>query len=186
MNQKDLIIHLYNRDCDPEEDDVLSIDDDVVTFPLRSTTGAVVGLHTYRPDAPKSNPKQPSQAKYFTHIPNRGNKHKPGVAYDVMSLDYKVPYVFLTEGIFDHFTIKRAGFNSLPALCNNPRHYRDLLFCLPFKYIIAVCEGDAAGDLLKRVSTHHMKLPYATDPNDLGASNMEVLLGEYLFDTLRF
>lgn len=180
MNNNSLTAHLYSRDCNPNEDDILSVSDTTAVFPLLSTTGALLGIHTYSPDAPKSNPKHPSQGKYWTYVPNRDNKHKPGIIYGASSLDYSVPYVFLVEGIFDHFTVKRAGYNSIPVLTNNPQHLKNLLFCLPFKYIIAICEGDKAGNMLKKVATHHMKLDENTDPNSLGVSIMSEKIKTFL------
>jgi hypothetical protein len=174
--------HLLDRDCFPDEDRVVVDEAEMAaTFYLYTATGQMAGYHVYKPNAPKK-AERPRDAKYFTHMAKHG-KHITPALYDFDCLDFSKDYLMITEGMFDHFTLKRAGFNSVPALNNNPQHLKNLLFQLPFKRIIAIEDGDSAGSMLSRVATHTFKCPNDQDPNDLGYDNMAVLLGE-VFDDL--
>lgn len=161
--------HLVNRDLSIFIDDVfINYPEQVVTFPLWNLSGRLVGYHTYRPDGPKHDHVKPHLAKYFTFVTKDGTKHSQMTPYGLPELDYSSPIVCLTEGIFDCLTVRRAGFNSLAALTNNPKPLRNLLFMLPFPIIVGVLDGDSAGSKLSKCCTHTITCPPDKDANDMG------------------
>ena len=175
--------HLIDRDVDIMTDNFM-VDDEsnCAVFPLYNLVGQFVGFHQYKPYGPKRDHKHPTDSKYFTYLSKPDHKHACAVPYGLDHIDYSANYLCIVEGIFDYFTLKRAGFNAIAVLMNNPKPMRNLLLCLPFNHIIAVVDGDVAGARLGKFGTKVMHCPPNTDPNELGINYMSNFLGEFIND----
>lgn len=138
-------------------------------FPLYTLTGQLVGFQRYNPNGCKRSQETP---KYFTLAKNKNT------AYGVHLLNPKQKVCFLVEGVFDATPLHALGANALAVLSNNPTNLRSWLRSLGY-YLVALCEGDAAGKKLASLADTAVFLPDGRDPGDMPDEWFKQLLEEF-------
>lgn len=141
----------------------LFIDDElnVATFMLYNLSGEIVGYQHYNPAGSKSvrgaGSADKSQVKYFTYVTRAGETKKIAL-WGVDTIRYDVPYLFLTEGIFDAVKLHNENLPAVATLCNDPKTLGSLFRSLG-KTIICVMDRDQAGIKLKRWADVQLIVP---------------------------
>lgn len=145
-------------------------EDELLTFPLWSSTGQLLGYQQYdwREDKLCNND---SKGRYYTY------RRKDWLTFwglEFIDLSSTEP-LYVVEGIWDAFSILNSGHRCIAVLSNNPQQLKNLLRCLPCK-TIALCDGDKAGEMLSRVTDQRISLPTDKDCNDLSLSEIKDLI----------
>lgn len=144
--------------------------EEVVTFPLWTTTGMFVGYQRYNWKADKLK-NNDNKGKYYTY---RRKDVLTCWGLEYIDLSSKEP-LYVTEGVWDAISVMNTGRRSVAVLSNNPQQLKGLFSMLPCK-VVAVCEGDKAGRMLSRVCDDSVFLPDNTDPNEMNLSDLDKLL----------
>lgn len=131
--------HLKSRGMKPENYNIW-YGKNIITFPLYSFGGQLIGYQQYRPDAPK-HAENPKEARYFTRMYGNGQS--------VWGLDAPLydddRIIFLTESIFKSTAIHNIGRNSWAILGSNISiKLLQQLRLLPFEFI-CIGDNDKAG-----------------------------------------
>jgi hypothetical protein len=134
----------------------------VVSFPLYTLTGKLVGFQYYRPFAdPKQNKAHPELGKYFPDV----NEFDVPL-WGTEKYDPHQQTCYLVEGIFDAVRFHNLGLNCLAVLCNNPKHARAQLKALGCR-LVAVCDNDVPGRKLAGFADNFIICDGAKDPGDM-------------------
>lgn len=146
-------------------------DKEIITFPLWSSTGQLLGYHQYnwKVDKLKNND---GRGRYHTY------RIKDWLTFwglDMISLSSKEP-LYVVEGVWDAISVLNIGYRCISVLSNNPKQLKNLLNCLPCK-TIAICDGDEAGKMLTRVCDDYIILPQNKDCNDFNPEELRLFLG---------
>ena len=172
MEEETFTRHLTRRGLDSKYTSKVYIDrlDEIVTFPLWSCTGQLLGYQKYDWNADKLR-NNDTKGKYYTY------RRKDWLTFwglDLIDLSSVEP-LYLVEGVWDAVSVNNAGFRCIAVLSNNPQQLKNLLNCLPCK-TIALCDGDKAGKMLSRVTDERIILPEDKDPNDMTQQELIELL----------
>jgi DNA primase len=164
--------HLTNRGLNPYLEDKVYIDyiAEIVTFPLWSSTGQLLGYQMYNWNADKLR-NNDTKGKYYTY------RRKDWLTFwglDFIDLSSSEP-LYVVEGVWDAVSVLNAGYRCIAVLSNNPQQLKGLLNCLPCK-TIALCDGDKAGKMLSRVTDSRVVLPEGKDCNDMASEEIKELL----------
>ncbi len=151
--------------------------DNTVTFGLWNLSGALVGFQQYKPLADKKYASNPSNMKYFT-IAGKIDSYSKLLAFGVELLDVKQPVVFVVEGIFDAVPLHNKNINAIATLSNNPKHLKSWVRSLGYK-VVALCEGDEAGQKLANIADESVYLPEGKDPADMSDTWFNNLINTY-------
>lgn len=147
----------------------------LLSFPMYNLSGQLQGYQRYNYKAEK---KKRNEGKYYSYT-------SANSMFGLEFLDYSVPVLFVTEGVFDACTLMHFG-NAVAVLCNNPKQLKQQLSLLPF-YTVAVCDGDSAGFKLRNYTNDYIILPENEDVNSImttkGLSAVKELLGKYAGET---
>lgn len=164
--------HLINRGLKPSFYSKVYIDyrREVVTFPLWSCTGQLLGYQKYdwRENKLRNNDRQ---GRYYTY------RRKDWLTFwglDCIDLTSKEP-LYVVEGVWDAVSVLNAGYRCIAVLSNNPQQLKNLLKCLPCK-TVALCEGDKAGRMLSRVCDTAIYLQEMKDCNDMTEKEIKLML----------
>ncbi len=149
----------------------------VVTFGLWNLSGQLVGFQQYKPLAGKGRCENLSDMRYF-NIAGKVGKHSKLLAFGVELLDTKQRVLFLAEGVFDVTPLHNRGVNALATMTNNPTHLKSWLRSLGY-YIVALCEGDSAGQKLANVADEAVYLPEGKDPAEMSDEWFDELINKY-------
>ncbi|MFA6525975.1 MAG: toprim domain-containing protein [Candidatus Buchananbacteria bacterium] len=126
-----------------------------VNFLIYNFSGQIIGVQKYDP---------------FNHLKNNGGRYKTYIGkspdgqqkiavWGLQFYRHDMPYVFLTEGIFDAIRIINSGFPALALLsCDASRSTKHWLKILPQKKI-AILDSNKAGKKLVRFSDFHRAVP---------------------------
>jgi hypothetical protein len=152
----------------------INLKEQICSFKLWNLSGQFVGFQQYNyVGDKKANNKE--DGKYWTIL----NK-KIGL-FGLEYLNYKLPYLFITEGVFDAISLLSYG-NAIAVLSNKPDQMSEQIKLLPFKKI-AVCDGDKAGESLAKFSDTAIMCPVGEDANSLMQKGMlEALIKDYKVD----
>lgn len=145
---------------------------EIVTFPLWSSTGQLLGYQQYdwRADKLRNND---FKGRYYTY------RRKDWLSFwglDSIDLSSTEP-LYVVEGIWDAVSVMSAGYRCIAVLSNNPQQLKNLLNCLPCK-TVALCDGDKAGKMLSRVCDDRIVLPDGVDCNDMSSIEIKEMLGD--------
>lgn len=157
-------------------------ENNVATFLLYTWTGKLIGFHQYKPLAPKKHAKglKPNEMKYFPHCLQGSHAY-----WGADTIDHSKRLVLVTEGVFDAISLHNAGFNCIAALGNNPTALRNMVYTNTQYEFVPVCDGDSAGMLLAKYSSHGrmVVMPYGKDCGDYAL--MPTVLSDYIHSALR-
>ena len=160
--------HLRERGVDPNRTQVI-VDEETgtATFLLFNLSGQLVGYQRYNPSASKERNNDP-YGRYFTQRGEEGERKKGKkkiAVWGLESTEWKDPYIFVTEGIFDAIKVQNAGHPAIAILSNASPGLRSWLKALR-KYVIVIEDNDAAGVKLGSLGDVSVTVP---DPyKDLG------------------
>ncbi|AGN51472.1 hypothetical protein VPLG_00033 [Vibrio phage eugene 12A10] len=165
--------HLLRRGLFVEYLDNVFIDytEEIVTFPLWSCTGQLLGYQKYDWSADKLR-NNDNKGKYYTY------RRKDWLTFwglDFADLSSTEP-LYLVEGVWDAVSVLNAGYRCIAVLGNNPQQLKNLLNCLPCS-TVALCDGDKAGKMLSRVCDDRIILPDGKDCNDMSKQEIRKILG---------
>lgn len=146
-----------------------------VTFPLWSLTGRFVGMQAHKPLAGGFQREKPSEARYFTLLPDPASRL---TAFGVDLLDSTQKVLFLAEGVFDVSPLHCRGINALAVLSNNPKHLKSWLHSLGY-FLVALVEDDAAGKKLANIAHEAIYLEDGKDPGDMPDVWFDSLVNNY-------
>lgn len=153
--------HLRKRGVDPDKIQVvIDKSNNLATFFLYNLSGQLVGYQRYNPAGDKTHGAHGNTLakRYFTWITKESPKVSKIAVWGLEYLDDAVPYVFVTEGIFDAVKLINAGQPAVAVLANNPQPLRTWFQVFP-KKTIAVEDNDAAGSKLGNVTDYRIKVP---------------------------
>lgn len=145
-------------------------EDELLTFPLWSSTGQLLGYQQYDWKADKLR-NNDCKGKYYTY------RRKDWLTFwglELIDLSSTEP-LYIVEGIWDAISVLSAGYRCIAVLSNNPQQLKGLLNCLPCK-TIALCDGDKAGKMLSRVCDDRVVLPDGKDCNDMTVTEIKEIL----------
>lgn len=174
----DIEQNLRDRGVDPTKTEVI-VDKQTnrATFLLYNLSGSLVGYQRYDPNQGKV---RDNMGRYFTYIGSEGDYKKLAV-YGTQTIEQSVPYLFLVEGIFDCIKIHNAGYPGIAVLGNNPKILKSWISILN-KKIIVICDNDAAGNSLKKLSKINFTTP--SPYKDLGEMPQQEV-NKFLKDVLK-
>ncbi len=145
---------------------------EIVTFPLWSCTGQLLGYQKYDWNADKLR-NNDNKGKYYTY------RRKDWLTFwglDLINLSSEEP-LYVVEGVWDAISVLNSGYRCIAVLSNNPQQLKCILNCLPCK-TVALCDGDKAGRMLSRVCDSMLELPEGTDCNDMASKQIKEFLKE--------
>jgi DNA primase len=159
----DFYYHLLKRGWSPYIKSWVDWDQELITFPIYTIDGKMVGYQKYNWKEDKT---RDNQARYYTYA---DKAYKNCVVY---GLDNCFGYgpVFITEGIWNALRITNCFRDSLAMLCNNPSKQTKqwLKMVYPNRTIVAICDNDEAGKLLGRSADYSFVAPIEYgDINDM-------------------
>lgn len=147
---------------------------EVITFPLWTTNGKLVGYQRYdwRADKLRSND---TKGKYYTY---RDKNILSCWGIDCNDLT-SAEDLFVVEGIWDAISVINTGRRCVAVLSNNPQNLKTWFRTLPCR-TVALCDGDKAGKMLSRVCDKAITMPQGVDCNDMSLLELNEYLKEKL------
>ena len=147
-------------------------EEELLTFPLWTTTGKLVGYQQYNWNADKLR-NNDHKGKYWTY-----RRKDTLTAWGLDCLDlFSTETLYIVEGVWDAISVINTGRRCLAVLANNPQQLKPWLSCLPCK-VVALCDGDKAGKMLGRCADEMVVLPEDTDPNEMSMEDLNLFLQE--------
>lgn len=167
-----LVKHLLSRNYDPTRyvNQVLDIDNRVLTVYLTNVAGQFVGFQQYRPEVTAKKTNHPSEARYFTYSQRGVN-----ACWGLETLDYSKHHLFLVEGIFKASALHMLGYNALALLTSNPKPMKSWVHTLPFE-LVGIGDGDSAGRHMAKIAGKGFQSEKDLDEYTL--SDLESLINE--------
>lgn len=143
-----LIKHLLTRNYDPTRyvNQVLDMDEAVLTVYLTNLSGQFSGFQQYRPTVESKRLNDPRDARYFTYSQRGVN-----ACWGLETLDRRKKDLFLVEGIFKASALHMLGYNALALLTANPKPMKSWLHTLPYN-LIGIGDNDKAGKGMIRIA----------------------------------
>jgi len=139
LTNEELLEHLIGRGL--QSLDGVIIGDGRAHFLLYSLSGKLVGYQRYNPigDKKSHSNKIGEDAKYYTYMAKGENSF-----WGAHSFNSGLPYIFITEGIFNAVKAQNAGHPCLAMLSSCPsKSSVGFLNMLPQRKII-ICDNDGA------------------------------------------
>lgn len=165
-----ILQHLHSRYLDTSLHTVwVNENEGAATLPLWNLSGQLVGYQRYRPNSTKERRNDPREGRYFTRV----KESRVGVwGLESWKLSSTL---FITEGIFDAARISYLGYAAVATLSSNisPSTSSWLAVVRSYRFVVAVCDNDAAGrSLSKYGTTSHIVESY----KDLGEASESYVL----------
>lgn len=136
-----LIKHLLTRNYDPTRyvNQVLDMDEAVLTVYLTNLSGEFSGFQQYRPTVESKRLNDPRESRYFTYSQRGVN-----ACWGLETLDPLKRDLYLVEGIFKASALHMIGYNALALLTANPKPMKSWLHTLNHN-LIGIGDNDKAG-----------------------------------------
>ena len=143
-----LIKHLLSRNYDPSRyvNQVLDLEDSVLTVYLPNLAGQLVGFQQYRPLVDSKRLNDAREARYFTYSQRGVN-----ACWGLETLDPNKRDLFLVEGIFKASALHMLGYNALALLTANPKPMKSWLRTLNHN-LVGVGDADSAGRYMAKIA----------------------------------
>lgn len=143
-----LIKHLLSRNYDPSRyvNQVLDVDNCVLTVYLTNLNGKFVGFQQYRPLVKEKKVNNATDARYFTYSQRQTN-----ACWGIETLDNRKKDLYLVEGIFKASALHMLGHNALALLTANPVPMKSWLHTLPYN-LIGIGDNDKAGRYMQKIA----------------------------------
>lgn len=158
-----LVKHLLTRNYDPTRyvNQVLDIDNSVLTVYLTNLCGQFVGFQKYQPLVKEKRTNHPSEARYFTYCQRQVN-----ACWGLETLDHRKKDIFLVEGIFKASALHMLGYNALALLTSNPKPMKSWLHTLDHN-LVGIGDADSAGRYMSRIAGQGFQSDLDLDEMDL-------------------
>lgn len=143
-----LIKHLLTRNYDPSRyvNQVLDLEDSVLTVYLPNLAGQLVGFQQYRPLVDSKRLNDARDARYFTYSQRGVN-----ACWGLETLDPNKRDLFIVEGIFKASALHMLGYNALALLTANPKPMKSWLRTLNHN-LVGIGDGDSAGRYMAKIA----------------------------------
>lgn len=143
-----LVKHLLTRNYDPTRyvNQVLDMDNSVLTVYLTNLAGQFSGFQQYRPLVDSKRLNDPREARYFTYSQRGVN-----ACWGLETLDPLKKDLYLVEGIFKASALHMLGYNALALLTSNPKPMRSWLHTLNHN-LIGIGDNDKAGEGMVKIA----------------------------------
>lgn len=143
-----LIKHLLTRNYDPTRyvNQVLDMDNSVLTVYLTNLCGQFSGYQQYRPLVKEKRVNHASEARYFTYSQRGIN-----ACWGLETLDPLKSDLYLVEGIFKASALHMLGYNALALLTSNPKPMKSWLHTLNHN-LIGIGDNDKAGKGMMKIA----------------------------------
>ncbi|AEO14572.1 hypothetical protein MT_57026 [Pseudomonas phage phiPto-bp6g] len=143
-----LVKHLLSRNYDPTRyvNQVLDIENSVLTVYLTNLAGQIVGFQQYRPLVTSKKLNDPRDARYFTYYQRGVN-----ACWGLETIDPSKKDLYLVEGIFKASALHMLGYNALALLTSNPKPMKSWLHTLNHN-LIGIGDNDKAGKGMIRIA----------------------------------
>jgi DNA primase len=174
MKLEEFVCHLASRAGSPSHIKYgwIDFDNQIVTFPLWTVTGQLIGYQQYNWNADKLR-NNDSKGRYWTY---RRKDILTAWGLEYVNLSSTEP-LYLVEGIWDAISVLHTGRRCLAVLSNNPQQLKPWLSTLPCT-TIALCDGDKAGEMLSRVCDKKIILPDGIDANGMTVYDLAEFLNK--------
>ena len=174
MEKETFFQHLRRRGLKEEHCDYVwaDLETKILTFPLWSCTGQLLGYQQYDFKADKLRDND-TKGKYYTY------RRKDWLSFwglEFIDLSSREP-LYVVEGTWDAISVMNVGYRCIAVLSNNPQQLKGFLNTLPCK-TIALCDGDKAGKMLSRVCDERILLPAGRDCNDMTENELKEIINE--------
>jgi hypothetical protein len=159
----DLYKHLLSRNYDPSRyaNQVLDVQDNILTVYLTNLVGQFVGFQQYRPEEEAKRLNDPRLSRYFTYSQRGVN-----ACWGLEALDPGKKDLYLVEGIFKASTLHMLGYNALALLTSHPKPMKSWLHTMNYN-LIGIGDNDKAGDGIINVAGKGFKLEKDVDEYSL-------------------
>lgn len=136
-----LVKHLLQRNYDPSRyvNQVLDIDECVLSVYLTNLSGQFVGFQQYRPLVTSKRLNDAREARYFTY-----SQRGVSACWGLETLDPSKEDLYIVEGVFKASALHMLGHNALALLTSNPKPMKSWLHTLPYN-LIGIGDNDKAG-----------------------------------------
>lgn len=140
--------HLLSRNYDPTRyvNQVLDVDNCVLTVYLTNLNGKFVGFQQYKPLIKEKRTNHATDARYFTYSQRQTN-----ACWGIETLDRRKKDLYLVEGIFKASALHMLGHNALALLTANPVPMKSWLHTLPYN-LIGIGDNDKAGRYMQKIA----------------------------------
>lgn len=158
-----LVKHLLSRNYDPTRyvNQVLDMDNSVLTVYLTNLSGQFSGFQQYRPLVDSKRLNDAREARYFTYSQRGVN-----ACWGLETLDPNKQDLFLVEGIFKASALHMLGYNALALLTANPKPMKSWLHTLHHN-LVGIGDGDSAGRYMARIAGQGFQSDIDLDEMDL-------------------
>lgn len=155
--------HLLTRNYDPSRyvNQVLDIQDNILTVYLTNLVGQFVGFQQYRPEEEAKRLNDPRLSRYFTY-----NQRGVNACWGLETLDTRKEDLYLVEGIFKASTLHMLGYNALALLTSHPKPMKSWLHTMNYN-LIGIGDNDKAGSGIINVAGKGFKLGKDVDEYSL-------------------
>ena len=128
----DLYRHLLTRNYDSSRyfNQVLDVQDSILTVYLTNLAGQFVGFQQYRPQEEAKRLNNPRLSRYFTYSQRGVN-----ACWGLEVLDSSKKDLYLVEGIFKASTLHMLGYNALALLTSHPKPMKSWLHTMDYNLI---------------------------------------------------
>lgn len=151
--------HLLTRNYDPSRyvNQVLDVQDNILTAYLTNLAGQFVGFQQYRPEEEAKRLNDPRLSRYFTYSQRGVN-----ACWGLETLDSTKKDLYLVEGIFKASTLHMLGLNAVALLTSHPKPMKSWLHTMNYN-LIGIGDNDKAGDGIINVAGKGFKLEKDVD-----------------------
>lgn len=143
-----LLKHLLSRNYDPTRyvNQVLDVDNCVLSVYLTNLNGKLVGFQQYRPLVKEKRVNNATEGRYFTYSPRQTT-----ACWGLETLDTSKKDLYIVEGVFKASALHMLGHNALALLTSNPVGMKSWLHTLPYN-LIGVGDADKAGRYMSKIA----------------------------------
>lgn len=143
-----LLKHLLRRNYDPTRyvNQVLDIDNSILTVYLNNLNGKFVGFQQYRPLIKEKRVNNATEGRYFTYSPRQTT-----ACWGLETLDTNKKDLYIVEGVFKASALHCLGHNALALLTSNPVGMKSWLHTLPYN-LIGIGDADKAGKWMPKIA----------------------------------
>lgn len=143
-----LVKHLLSRNYDPTRyvNQVLDVDNCILTVYLTNLVGKFVGFQQYRPLIKEKRVNNAVEGRYFTYSPRQTT-----ACWGLETLDTTKKDLYIVEGVFKASALHMLGHNALALLTSNPVGMKSWLHTLPYN-LVGIGDADKAGRSIPKIA----------------------------------
>lgn len=149
-------LHLTTRGLVDTDVCAICTQTETVSFYLYNLSGQLTGYVRYNWLGNKKL-RRNDKAKYYSF--GKG-------VYGLHSIRPTTTKLYIVEGVWDAIALHRLGYAAIAVLTSNPIPIMGWVKTLPYR-TIAILDGDAASNQLKKFVDTYILLPDGTDPNEM-------------------